>query len=159
MSFASQLHEEYFLSRYRLMTAYFANCKKIMDRRNVAHRFSRNVYRRSCSMDFKLKGSESVPMEHDESNDTHTNVQLHRDTSSTGSTCADLLELLAHAISPHNHAFTTSVLLSSVWTEEKRKKTTIYITDMLWARNIYNNICNCKPLVPLCYFITDIPDS
>lgn len=25
-------------------------------------------------MDFKLKGSESVPMEHDESNDTHTNA-------------------------------------------------------------------------------------
>lgn len=47
-------------------------------------------------MDFKLKGSESVPVKHDESNDTHTNA-----ATSTSSTYADLLKLLAYAISPH----------------------------------------------------------
>lgn len=60
-------------------------------------------------MDFKLKGSESGLVKHDESNDTNTNAATPRPLP-LGSTYADLLELLAYAISPHR-AVTISVLL------------------------------------------------
>lgn len=99
---------------------------------------------RSRSMDFKLKGSESVPMEHDESNDTHTNAAVLQIPPLVQRQRRSARTIGAHHFSPHSAISICVLLIDTRW----KKNTTVYITDIiLWTRNIYNNICNCNSLV------------